>query len=66
MCINFSVFDDRRWKLLNTLTTHANGRPDQPVLAAADACVGQYELAFHVGDYRATKEVAPEAQLSTG
>ena len=60
MRIDFSVFDDGRWKLLKTLATNADGRTDQPVLAASEARVGQYELAFHIGDYYATEKVAPE------
>ncbi len=55
MRIDFSVFEDGRWKLLKTLTTNADGRTDQPVLAPADARVGQYELAFHIGDFYTAK-----------
>ena len=61
MRIGFSVYEDGRWKHLRTLTTNADGRTDQPVLAAADARVGQYELAFHIGDYYAAQKVAPQA-----
>ena len=61
MRIDFSVFDGGRWKLLKTLTTNADGRTDQPVLAAAEAHVGQCELAFHIGDYCASQRVVSEA-----
>ena len=62
MRIDFSAFEDGRWKLLKTLTTNADGRTDQPVLAPAEARVGQYELAFHIGDYYAAQhKLAPEA-----
>ena len=53
MRIDFSVLEDGRWKLLKTLVTNADGRTDEPVLAAADARIGEYELAFHIGDFYA-------------
>jgi len=31
--------------------TNADGRTDAPLISAADAKVGTFELAFHVGDY---------------
>lgn len=51
MRIDFAVREGARWKVLKTLTTNADGRTDQPVLAAAEAALGEYELSFHVGDY---------------
>ncbi|MBB3175634.1 hydroxyisourate hydrolase [Variovorax sp. Sphag1AA] len=51
MRIDFSVRDGDGWKLVKTVTTNADGRTDQPVLAPDAAKVGQYELLFHVGDY---------------
>jgi 5-hydroxyisourate hydrolase len=51
MRIDFSVRDGDSWKLVKTITTNADGRTDQPVLAADAAKVGQYELLFHVGDF---------------
>lgn len=39
------------WKLVKTITTNADGRTDQPILAADAAAVGEYELGFHLGDY---------------
>ncbi|HTP96073.1 MAG TPA: hydroxyisourate hydrolase [Burkholderiales bacterium] len=41
--------------LLKTVSTNANGRTDAPLLDAAEARAGQYELAFHVGEYYAAK-----------
>jgi hydroxyisourate hydrolase len=35
--------------LLKSITTNANGRTDDPLLA--DAGIGSYELVFHVGAY---------------
>lgn len=65
MRIDLSVFEGGNWKLLKTLVTNADGRTDEPVLSAAEAKVGQYELAFHVGDYYASpgRKVPPEAMF---
>ena len=51
MRIDFSVRDGGGWKLVKSITTNADGRTDQPVLAPDAAKVGQYELLFHVGDF---------------
>jgi 5-hydroxyisourate hydrolase len=59
MRIDFSTRQkDGSWKLLKTLTTNADGRTDQPVLAAADATVGEYELAFHVADFYESRKTS--------
>ncbi len=42
-------------KLLKTVRTNADGRTDQPLLAADAMQVGEYELIFHIGDYFAGK-----------
>jgi 5-hydroxyisourate hydrolase len=44
--------------LLKTLRTNADGRTDQPLLAAEEMRSGQYELVFYVGDYFAGKGAA--------
>jgi len=60
--IDLSVLEDGRWKRLKTVTTNADGRTDGPLLAAADSRVGEYEIAFHLGDYYADRHrLAPEA-----
>lgn len=52
MRIDFSKREsDGSWQLVKTMTTNADGRTDQPVLAADAAAVGEYELSFHLGDY---------------
>lgn len=62
MRIDFSVRDGDRWTLVKTVVSNADGRTDGPILAAADAKVGEYELAFHLGDYYAAKHaLKPEA-----
>lgn len=65
MRIDFSVFEGGSWKLLKTLVTNADGRTDQPVLSPAEAKVGQYELAFHIGDFYTAQggKLAPDAQF---
>ena len=65
MRIDFSVFEGGSWKLLKTLVTNADGRTDQPVLSPAEAKVGQYELAFHIGDFYAPQaaKLPPDAQF---
>ncbi len=45
-------------KLLKTTRTNAEGRTDNPLLAAEELQAGQYELVFHVGDYFAAKEAS--------
>src|SRR5450759_1877286 len=37
--------------LLKTVRTNADGRTDQPLLAAEEMQTGRYELVFCVGDY---------------
>jgi 5-hydroxyisourate hydrolase len=61
MRIDFSVLENGRWRLLKTLTTNGDGRTDQPVLSAAEARVGEYELAFHIGDFYAAQKLEPQA-----
>ncbi|MDQ6911706.1 MAG: hydroxyisourate hydrolase [Verrucomicrobiota bacterium] len=38
-------------KLLKTVTTNAEGRTDEPLLAEREFAAGNYELVFFVGDY---------------
>lgn len=38
-------------KLVADVSTNADGRTDKPLIAAADAHIGQFELLFHTGDY---------------
>jgi 5-hydroxyisourate hydrolase len=46
---------DAQPKLLKTVRTNADGRTDQPLLAAEEMKSGTYELVFHVGEYFAAK-----------
>lgn len=38
-------------KLLNSLRTNPDGRTDKPVLPAAEARTGQFEIRFHVNEF---------------
>jgi|SRR3954468_11151074 5-hydroxyisourate hydrolase len=42
---------DGAWRRLKRITTNADGRSDQPLLAGADFKLGTYMLTFHMGDY---------------
>jgi 5-hydroxyisourate hydrolase len=46
-----AVVADGARALLKRTKTNADGRTDAPLLAAAEARVGIYELSFHVGAY---------------
>jgi 5-hydroxyisourate hydrolase len=45
-------------RLLARLTTDADGRTPEPLLAGADLARGTYELVFHVGGYFRARGVA--------
>jgi 5-hydroxyisourate hydrolase len=51
MRIDFSVREEGEWRLVRSMTTNADGRTERPVLAPDAATTGEYELAFHIGDY---------------
>ncbi len=38
-------------RLVTTKTTNADGRTDAPLIVAAEARVGAFELVFHAGEY---------------
>jgi 5-hydroxyisourate hydrolase len=46
-----AVAADGAQALVKRARTNADGRTDAPLLAAAEARVGTYELSFHVGAY---------------
>lgn len=46
-----AIEEDGRARLLATVTTNADGRPDRPLLAGEAMRAGRYEIAFHVGAY---------------
>jgi 5-hydroxyisourate hydrolase len=47
----FALGADGLRTLIGRARTNADGRTDAPLVAAAEARVGVYELAFHVGNY---------------
>ena len=49
------VQDDAQSSLLKTVTTNADGRTNNPLLANDELLVGTYELVFVVGKYFATQ-----------
>jgi 5-hydroxyisourate hydrolase len=52
MRIDLSAIDaDGRHRLLKTVSTNADGRPDDPLLAAEEMKIGRYEIAFYVAAY---------------
>ena len=65
MTIEFFARDGSGWKLIKVITTNADGRTDEPLLAAAAMCAGEYQLLFHVGDYfrRASADLPQPAFL---
>ena len=42
--------DDGARRLVTTASTNSDGRTDRPLIAAAEARVGGFELVFHAGD----------------
>jgi 5-hydroxyisourate hydrolase len=61
MTIEFAVLDHATWRSLKMVTTNADGRVDEPLLAAEAMRTGEYRLVFHVADYfRALGAVLPD------
>jgi len=49
--VDLSILDGDNYRLIKTVETTANGRPEAPVLSGDECKVGEYELLFHVADY---------------
>ena len=47
----FELAADGAHKALRRTTTNSDGRTDSPLIAAAEARIGRFELVFHVGAY---------------
>lgn len=58
MRIDVYRIDDGERRQLKSLTTNADGRADEPVLAGEALAAGQYELVFHAGAYFRDRGVA--------
>jgi hydroxyisourate hydrolase len=46
------------WSLIAKTATNADGRTDAPLIPAAQARAGRFELVFHIGAYFAAKDAA--------
>jgi 5-hydroxyisourate hydrolase len=55
MKIELWLLDGEERDLVTTAKTNADGRTEQPLLAADEMKAGQYEIIFFVGDYFSTK-----------
>jgi len=51
----YEIAADGRRALIARTQTNADGRTDAPLIAAAQAHVGRFELVFHIGAYFAAK-----------
>ncbi len=49
--VDLSILDGQSYRLIKTVHTTVNGRPEAPVLSGEECKVGEYELLFHVADY---------------
>jgi 5-hydroxyisourate hydrolase len=49
--IDFSVLEGSAYRLIRTVHTNADGRNAEPLLTPETMKVGQYELAFYIGEY---------------
>jgi 5-hydroxyisourate hydrolase len=58
MKIELWSLDGADRELVTTARTNADGRTEQPLLAADEMKAGEYELVFFVGDYFASKSAS--------
>ena len=49
--VELARVDGERREVLRTLTTNADGRTDEPLLAGDDLRAGVYEIVFSVGEH---------------
>lgn len=49
--VDLSMLQGGEWKLLKSVRTSADGRPDAPLLEGDKLRPGAYELLFHLGSY---------------
>ena len=57
MRVELWQLDGEERTLVSSAKTNADGRTDQPLLAADEMRTGQFEIIFFVGDYFAAKAV---------
>jgi 5-hydroxyisourate hydrolase len=59
VAIDLDVLDGNgSWRRLKQVTTNADGRTDQPLLAGGDFKLGTYMLTFHIGVYFKAQGIA--------
>jgi 5-hydroxyisourate hydrolase len=51
MRVDFSILENKAWRLLKTVHTNADGRIDEPMLAGEDMRAGEFKLVFYVAEY---------------
>ena len=56
--VDFYRDDGDRRDLLRSTSTNADGRTDEPLLAAEEIAAGVYEIVFHAGAYYRSRGVA--------
>ncbi len=49
--ISFEAPQGEGWRVIKTVTTNADGRTDQPLLAGEAMAAGRYRIVFHVGEH---------------
>lgn len=49
--ISFEAPQGEGWRIIKTVTTNADGRTDQPLLAGEAMQAGRYRIVFHVGEH---------------
>lgn len=63
MRIDFSVWEDQRYRLVKTVYSNRDGRTDAMILKPEETKIGKYELVFHVREFFA-KSGAPMPELA--
>lgn len=61
--IDFSVLEEGHWRLVKSVVTNADGRTDTPILPAAEAKIGQYQLEFFIDGYLKSRPGVSEADI---
>jgi 5-hydroxyisourate hydrolase len=55
--IDFSVLEDKTYRLIRTVHTNEDGRNGEPLLTAETMKIGQYQLVFYIAEYFARRGV---------
>ena len=49
--LSFEAPQGEGWRVIKIVTTNADGRTDQPLLASDAMAAGRYRIVFHVGEH---------------